>query len=163
MLTRRRLKNVKFLLAAFMFFFFIVLLTQQFSYDEIDVSYQLKQKLRDQLKNSQTSDLNNRDLLKGLKQTDKATLYVSKTIESMKRIVHLDLKGAQPKLAYLTELIKFFKRAGATGVLIEYEDFFPYEEDLEAIRNQNHYTKQEVRERLLVTINSFKINLINRF
>jgi hexosaminidase len=71
---------------------------------------------------------------------------ITKTIDTMKRIVHLDLKGSAPKLTYLVDLIPYFKRAGATGVLIEYEDFFPYENDLESIRNQNHYTKQEINQ-----------------
>ena len=64
----------------------------------------------------------------------------------MQKLVHLDLKGAPPKLNYLKELIPFFKKAGATGVLIEYEDFYPYHNDLESIRNQNHYTTSEIKQ-----------------
>ena len=67
-----------------------------------------------------------------------------KAVESMEKVVHLDLKGAPPKLTYLKEFIPFIKKLGATGILIEYEDFFPYENELEAIKNQNHYTKQEL-------------------
>ena len=71
-------------------------------------------------------------------------LEFAKAVDNMEKIVHLDLKGAPPKLSYLKEFIPFIKKLGATGVLIEYEDFFPYESDLDVIKNQNHYTKQEL-------------------
>lgn len=66
-------------------------------------------------------------------------------VSKMHRLVHLDLKGAAPKLNYLKEFLPFVKRAGATGILVEYDDFFPYKNDLEAIKNQNHYTNQELQ------------------
>lgn len=71
---------------------------------------------------------------------------MQKTMNSLQRIVHLDLKGSPPKINYLKELIPFMKDAGATGVLIEYEDFFPYSSDLESVKNQNHYTNQELTQ-----------------
>lgn len=45
---------------------------------------------------------------------------------SANRIFHIDLKGAAPKLDYLLKLIPFIKKIGATGILIEYEDMFPF-------------------------------------
>lgn len=80
---------------------------------------------------------------------DKAIFYkteFSKTMNSLQRLVHLDLKGSPPKLNYLKDLIPFFKKSGATGVLVEYEDFFPYKNDLESIKNQNHYTNTEIKQ-----------------
>lgn len=68
----------------------------------------------------------------------------AQSVAQMDRFVHLDLKGAQPKLNYLKEFIPYAKKLGATGLLVEYEDFFPFINDLEAIKNQNHYTKQEL-------------------
>jgi hypothetical protein len=72
-------------------------------------------------------------------------IEVRQSMSSMQKLVHLDLKGSPPKLNYLKELIPYFKSIGATGVLIEYEDFFPYQNELEAIRNQNHYTNSELK------------------
>jgi hypothetical protein len=81
------------------------------------------------------------------------------SMRNMQRLVHLDLKGAPPKLNYLKELIPFIKKAGATGVLIEYEDFFPYKSELETIRNQNHYTNQELLQ-IFNLLGEHKLSLI---
>ncbi|XP_049817212.1 hexosaminidase D isoform X2 [Aethina tumida] len=46
------------------------------------------------------------------------------------RLVHLDLKGAPPKISYFEKLFPFIKEIGATGILLEWEDTFPYTRDL---------------------------------
>lgn len=62
------------------------------------------------------------------------------------RIVHLDLKGAPPKISYLRQLFPFVKNLGATGVLLEWEDMFPWEGNLVKLAAQNAYTKKEAKE-----------------
>lgn len=58
------------------------------------------------------------------------------------RIVHLDLKGAPPKVSYYQELFPIISSLGATGLLIEYEDMFPYRHvELTA---RNAYSKEDV-------------------
>lgn len=42
------------------------------------------------------------------------------------KIVHLDLKGAPPKIKYYDKLFQLLSLMGTTGVIIEYEDMFPY-------------------------------------
>ena len=42
------------------------------------------------------------------------------------RIVHFDLKGAPPSIDYMKKVVTLSKKLGATGVLIEYEDMFPW-------------------------------------
>ncbi|HHN46589.1 MAG TPA: hypothetical protein ENN09_04030, partial [Planctomycetes bacterium] len=42
------------------------------------------------------------------------------------KLVHLDLKGAPPRLPYLLDFMSFAKAAGATGFLVEWEDAFPW-------------------------------------
>uniref|UniRef100_UPI00358E1FF6 hexosaminidase D isoform X2 n=1 Tax=Myxine glutinosa TaxID=7769 RepID=UPI00358E1FF6 len=62
------------------------------------------------------------------------------------KLVHLDLKGAPPRIAYLKKLIMYVARLGADGLLIEYEDMFPFTGDLEILRNANAYTIAEIEE-----------------
>lgn len=60
------------------------------------------------------------------------------------RLVHIDLKGAPPKLDYLEKVLPLFKKWGATGLLVEYEDCFPYSEQLSFLRSQEAYSIEEV-------------------
>lgn len=62
------------------------------------------------------------------------------------RLVHLDLKGAPPKASYLIALMPVLKKLGATGLLVEYEDIFPFVgEPLHALASPRAYTRQELR------------------
>lgn len=63
-----------------------------------------------------------------------------------KKLVHLDLKGAPPKIDYLLKLIDVFAELGADGLLMEYEDMFPYEGDLKVLQAsaQPAYSGEEV-------------------
>ncbi|KAJ7987852.1 hypothetical protein DPEC_G00330860 [Dallia pectoralis] len=63
-----------------------------------------------------------------------------------KKLVHLDLKGAPPKIDYLHKLIGIFAGLGADGLLVEYEDMFPYEGELKVLQaSQNSpYSREEV-------------------
>ncbi|KAG7239806.1 hypothetical protein INR49_028394 [Caranx melampygus] len=62
------------------------------------------------------------------------------------KLVHLDLKGAPPKAEYLNKLIELFSDLGAKGLLVEYEDMFPYEGELQLLKAtaQPAYSRQEI-------------------
>ncbi|CAD6991733.1 unnamed protein product [Ceratitis capitata] len=62
------------------------------------------------------------------------------------RLVHLDLKGAPPKLSFLKRLLPMLKTLGATGLLIEYEDMFPYTGVLQALSAKNAYKAEELKD-----------------
>lgn len=66
-------------------------------------------------------------------------LYVPKQI-----LVHLDLKGAPPKMEFLLDFLKQIKNWGATGILLEYEDMFPFEGMLKDVSASNHYNKSDI-------------------
>ncbi|KAK6014361.1 hypothetical protein OSTOST_20256, partial [Ostertagia ostertagi] len=61
-------------------------------------------------------------------------------------IVHFDLKGAPPKTQYFLELLKLVAKSGATGILMEWEDMFPWSGELKMVRNSNAYTVEEVQQ-----------------
>ncbi|KAJ4444349.1 hypothetical protein ANN_06141, partial [Periplaneta americana] len=69
-------------------------------------------------------------------------------------LVHLDLKGAPPKITYLAQLFPLLRDWGATGLLIEWEDTFPYVRDLAVLGSNGPscpagaYTIEEARELL---------------
>lgn len=60
------------------------------------------------------------------------------------RVVHFDLKGAPPKIPALMQLIPWLARQGATAVLLEYEDMFPWHGRLGQIAAKNHYTRKQI-------------------
>ncbi|KAK9890873.1 hypothetical protein WA026_012217 [Henosepilachna vigintioctopunctata] len=68
-------------------------------------------------------------------------LYIPK-----KRIVHLDLKGAPPLISYFRRFFPFIRNLGATGLLIEYEDMFPFDGVLKNLSAKNSYTKAQIIE-----------------
>ncbi|XP_065363115.1 hexosaminidase D [Calliphora vicina] len=62
------------------------------------------------------------------------------------RLVHLDLKGAPPKLSFLKTLLPVLKTLGATGLLIEYEDMFPFEGNISTLSARNAYNREELKD-----------------
>lgn len=60
------------------------------------------------------------------------------------KLIHLDLKGAAPRVDYLRQLFPLLRKLGATGLLIEYEDMFPYSGNLSIIRNGESYTPEDI-------------------
>uniref|UniRef100_A0A0N4VIB8 beta-N-acetylhexosaminidase n=1 Tax=Enterobius vermicularis TaxID=51028 RepID=A0A0N4VIB8_ENTVE len=59
-------------------------------------------------------------------------------------LIHFDLKGAPPKVHYLIEIFKIARSNGATGILLEWEDTFPWSGILEQNRASEAYTIEEV-------------------
>lgn len=71
-------------------------------------------------------------------------IYEDSPLFTGHKIVHLDLKGAPPKVSYYDYLFRLLKNLGATGVLIEYEDMFPFYGNLIDITAGNHYNRNEI-------------------
>ncbi|XP_052740171.1 hexosaminidase D isoform X2 [Bicyclus anynana] len=70
----------------------------------------------------------------------------------MHKIVHLDLKGAPLKLPFLEKVLFNIKKWGATGILVEWEDSFPYKGEISCIGSiadasgDGMYTVDEVKQ-----------------
>uniref|UniRef100_A0A8D9A6A9 beta-N-acetylhexosaminidase n=1 Tax=Cacopsylla melanoneura TaxID=428564 RepID=A0A8D9A6A9_9HEMI len=62
------------------------------------------------------------------------------------RIVHFDLKGAPPKVSYLKHVFALIKKLGATGVLLEWEDMFPWRGPIKELAASNAYSKEDIKE-----------------
>lgn len=60
------------------------------------------------------------------------------------RLVHLDLKGAPPKLNYLEQLFPLLSSLGATGLLVEYEDTLPYSGELSPLACRSAYSTDDI-------------------
>ena len=76
---------------------------------------------------------------------DDAKQNMIKILSKLERIVHIDLKGAPPKPEYFKEFLPMIKKFGATGIILEYEDMFPYTGKLEVVRHGNAYSKEDVK------------------
>jgi len=61
-------------------------------------------------------------------------------------LVHVDMKGGPPTPKYLVQLLPIFKSWGATGLLLEWEDMFPWQGDLKVAAREGHYTVADVEE-----------------
>lgn len=74
------------------------------------------------------------------------------------RLVHLDLKGAAPKVSYFEQVFPLFAKLGATGLLIEYEDMFPFHGELQILRSPYAYSEQDIEKILhLAEINKLEV------
>ncbi|KFV61354.1 Hexosaminidase D, partial [Dryobates pubescens] len=60
------------------------------------------------------------------------------------RLVHLDLKGAAPRVSYLEQVFPLLSQLGANGILIEYEDMFPFKGDLEILKSPFAYSEEDI-------------------
>lgn len=81
-----------------------------------------------------------------------------KNSNNEQRLVHLDLKGAPPKISYYEWLFPMIKKWGATGLLIEYEDMFPYYGEFSQIPLKYAYSIEEIKHiQLIANFNQLKI------
>jgi len=67
-------------------------------------------------------------------------------LSELERVVHIDLKGAPPKPSYFEKFIPLMKKLGATGLLLEYEDMFPFTGRLAVAKNGNAYTMKDIEQ-----------------
>jgi hexosaminidase len=60
--------------------------------------------------------------------------------------VHLDLKGAAPKISYFEQLFPLLHKWGADGICMEYEDMFPFDGIVSSIKHKQAYTKDDIEK-----------------
>lgn len=80
--------------------------------------------------------------------------------KKMPLLLHLDLKGAPPTISYFERFLPFARGLGVDGLLIEYEDTFPFDGRLSVLRSSTFaYTKEEIK-RLLELASSLGMEVI---
>jgi hexosaminidase len=62
-------------------------------------------------------------------------------------------------MEFLLKFLKLIKTWGATGILLEYEDMFPFEGLLKEIAASNHYTKSDIYS-ILTTCKQLNLEVI---
>ncbi|KAM3916342.1 hexosaminidase D-like [Leptodactylus fuscus] len=74
------------------------------------------------------------------------------------KLVHLDLKGAPPKVSYYEQIFPLLSKLGANGLLIEYEDMFPYSGELAILKSPYAYSESDLKKILhLAEINNLEV------
>ncbi|KAM5151521.1 hexosaminidase D-like [Mantella aurantiaca] len=74
------------------------------------------------------------------------------------KLVHLDLKGAPPKISYFEQIFPLFSKLGANGLLIEYEDMFPFTGELEILKSPYAYSDEDIAKILhLAEMNNLEV------
>ena len=61
------------------------------------------------------------------------------------RLIHLDLKGAPPRVEYLEAVFPVMKQWGATGLCVEWEDMLPFEGRFRGIRSPDAYGPDDLK------------------
>ena len=102
---------------------------------------------------------------KDAKMEERQSVKINKLPFGGHRLFHLDLKGAAPKVDYLKKLLPYLQGLGVSGILIEYEDMFPFEGDLSILKCKEAYTKKQIKELLGIAkeLNLIVIPLIQTF
>lgn len=75
------------------------------------------------------------------------------------RLVHFDLKGAPLKPSFIIKVLPMLKTLGATGIIMEYEDMFPYSGNLAFMRAKNSYNETDIHKILMAAL-ALKLNVI---
>ncbi|XP_077130630.1 hexosaminidase D-like isoform X2 [Ranitomeya variabilis] len=74
------------------------------------------------------------------------------------KLVHLDLKGAPPKVSYYEQMFPLLSKLGANGLLIEYEDMFPFSGELSVLKSPYAYSEDDLKNILhLAEINNLEV------
>ncbi|XP_049883317.1 hexosaminidase D-like [Pectinophora gossypiella] len=74
-------------------------------------------------------------------------------------LVHIDLKGAPPTTKYLTSMLSKLKTLGANGLLMEYEDMFPYKGRIANLSTPHRYDEEPLKK-FLTTATKMDIEII---
>jgi len=100
--------------------------------------------MRTEIKNEDEKHKNQANQIQVVSE-QKEKIYSSRYVPKH-RVVHLDFKGAPPKLSYIKTILPLLRDAGATALLIEYEDMFPFWGPLKNVSAKNCFSIQDIQK-----------------
>ena len=77
----------------------------------------------------------------------------------MELVVHIDFKGLPLTPEHVCDRLAVLRSLGATGVILEWEDLFPYHGELAALRSPHAFTPDEVG-RVVATAQSLGLEVV---
>lgn len=118
------------------------------------------------LMQDENSIWNQRGLIK-THQNEENPMALKNRVKIPYKMVHLDLKGAPPKIKYLTEtVLPLVAAAGGNSILLEYEDMFPFDNALANTTHRSHYSQVLLQNYYFVKkpvrLQSIKCSVIKR-
>lgn len=133
-----------------------VLVQKRENFEEsIDVAVEQESKKENPFVNQQASTENAKPITQEVKIE-----RPSRDNEFYKNVViHFDLKGAPPKVDYFLDLLRLIAKGGATGILLEWEDMFPWTGKLEQFKNTDAYSESDV-DMILSEATKLKLDVI---
>lgn len=82
------------------------------------------------------------------------------SLPDVKRFVHFDLSAAPPNINYLRKVFQLLSEMDASGIFLEYEASFPFEDDLSLLANgKRSYTQLEAAE-IETIANEFNLEIV---
>ena len=75
-------------------------------------------------------------------------------------LVHIDLKGLPWSLDMFFKRIKALSESGVTGIIIEWEDYFPYSGNISYLRSEHAYTQRMKSKQIVASAEHFNLEVI---
>uniref|UniRef100_A0A0K0F8M9 beta-N-acetylhexosaminidase n=1 Tax=Strongyloides venezuelensis TaxID=75913 RepID=A0A0K0F8M9_STRVS len=87
-------------------------------------------------------------------------LSSTNTFIPIKRYIHLDLKGGIYKINFYRNLFEFFKKIGSNGIILEWEDVFPYKGNVADAVSGEAYKLEDVERIIKMAVDEFNFEVI---
>uniref|UniRef100_A0A0N5BW71 beta-N-acetylhexosaminidase n=1 Tax=Strongyloides papillosus TaxID=174720 RepID=A0A0N5BW71_STREA len=131
-------------------------MTQNIKENKVERSFNGKSR-NDELNNIRKNKLLDREKQETLEYP---LLSSTNTFIPIKRYIHLDLKGGVYKINFYRNLFEFFKKIGSNGVILEWEDVFPYKGNVADAVSGEAYKLEDVERIIKMAVDEFNFEVI---
>jgi hypothetical protein len=81
-------------------------------------------------------------------------------LPDIKRFVHIDLAAGRPSVEYLKEVFALLKNIGASGIILEWEQTFPYGGEISYLSNPDRSYSRSELDQIIKSANENKLEII---